>query len=122
MNKSPHLWLLNQRSFLRGAIVALLVVLIATPARAAERSVAKEAWLQVSSWVVTIPYGVMKVAYALSGGAVGSLTWLVTMGNTELAKEVWVPSMTGDYIVRPENLTGERDLHFVGKSPNQSTP
>lgn len=113
---------MNQRSFLRGAIVALLLVLIATPARAAERSVAKEAWLQVSSWVVTIPYGAMKVAYALGGGAVGSLTWLVTMGNTELAKEVWVPSMTGDYIVRPENLTGERDLHFVGKSPNQSTP
>jgi hypothetical protein len=33
-----------------------------------------------------------------------------------VAKSIWVPSMTGDYIVQPQHLTGEKHLYFVGVS------
>jgi hypothetical protein len=46
---------------------------------------------------------------------VGGLAGVAAGGNMEPAKGVWVPSMTGDYIVQPENLTGEKRLHFVGE-------
>ncbi len=70
--------------------------------------------LQAASWLLTVPYGAVKVAYALGGGIVGGLAWVLTGGNTSIAKAVWVPSMTGHYIVQPQNLTGEKPLHFVG--------
>lgn len=37
-------------------------------------------------------------------------------GNLEVAKSIWIPSMTGHYIVLPEHLTGEKRLDFVGVS------
>lgn len=78
--------------------------------------------LQAASWLATIPYGAVKVAYALGGGIVGGLAWVVTGGSTAVAKAVWIPSMTGDYIVQPQHLTGEKLLHFVDGSADNSKP
>jgi len=78
--------------------------------------------LQAASWLATAPYGSVKVAYALVGGIVGGLTWVFTGGNTESAKAVWIPSMTGQYIVQPENLTGDKPLRFMGGSTDKSAP
>jgi hypothetical protein len=47
---------------------------------------------------------------------VGSLAWMMSGGNTEVAKAIWHPSMTGHYIVQPQNLTGDKALHFIGGS------
>jgi len=74
------------------------------------------AGLQAASWLATVPYGAAKVLYAVSGGVVGSLAWVMTGGNTDIAKAIWSPSMTGHYIVQPQNLTGDRPLRFVGGS------
>jgi hypothetical protein len=74
------------------------------------------AGLQAASWLATVPYGAAKVLYAVSGGVVGSLAWVMTGGNTDVAKAIWSPSMTGHYIVQPQNLTGDRPLRFVGGS------
>lgn len=74
----------------------------------------KEAGLQVASWVLTLPYGAAKVAYAIGGGIVGGLAWATTGGKTDVAKSVWIPSMTGDYIVQPQHLTKEKPLRFLG--------
>jgi hypothetical protein len=71
--------------------------------------------LEVTSWLLTAPYGAFKAAYALGGTAVSGLVWLGSGGNTQLAKSVFVPAVTGDYIVRPENLSGQRPINFVGK-------
>ncbi|MGQ0666065.1 MAG: hypothetical protein ACT4O4_03440 [Nitrospiraceae bacterium] len=111
----------STRNCFIGAIVGLLIVLTGSPAIAAERSdtSAGGVALEATSWLLTIPYGAVKVAYALGGGIVGGLAWVVTGGNTEVAEGVWVPSITGDYIVRPENLSGERPIHFVGRGPGQ---
>ncbi|GKS64588.1 hypothetical protein YTPLAS72_18920 [Nitrospira sp.] len=74
----------------------------------------KEAGLQAASWLLTLPYGAAKVAYAVGGGVVGGLAWAMTGGKTEVAKSVWIPSMTGDYIVQPQHLTKEKPLRFLG--------
>ena len=79
----------------------------------------KEAALQAASWVLTLPYGAAKVAYAIGGGVVGGLAWAMTGGKTEVAKSVWIPSMTGDYIVQPQHLTRQRPLRFMGVSPRE---
>lgn len=80
------------------------------------------AGLQAASWALTIPYGAAKMAYAIGGGMVGGLAWVVTGGNMEVAKSVWIPSMTGHYIVQPQNLTGEKHLYFVGRSSEAPLP
>ncbi len=43
------------------------------------------AGLQAASWLATVPYGAAKVLYAVSGGVVGSLAWVMTGGNTAIA-------------------------------------
>lgn len=80
----------------------------------ASPSSAREAGLQAASWVLTLPYGAAKVAYAIGGGIVGGLAWAMTGGNMEVGKSVWIPSMTGDYIVQPKHLTGEKPIRFLG--------
>ncbi|MDF0644265.1 MAG: hypothetical protein P0111_09550 [Nitrospira sp.] len=99
--------------------LALFIVLEGQPAIAADDSgTAGGAGLQAASWLATVPYGAVKVAYAVGGGVVGGLAWVMTAGNTDIAKAIWSPAMTGHYIVQPQNLTGEKPLRFVGGSPN----
>ena len=114
----------SKRNLVIGAALGLLIALTGNPAIAAETSETSPegAALQAASWVATIPYGAVKVAYALGGGIVGGLAWMVTGGNTAVAKAVWIPSMTGDYIVLPQNLTGEKSLLFMGGSFDKSNP
>lgn len=69
---------------------------------------------QAACWALTIPYGAAKMVYAVGGGIVGGLAWTVTGGNMGVAKSIWIPSMTGDYIIQPQHLTGERRLYFIG--------
>jgi hypothetical protein len=96
--------------------LALFIALGGNTAIADDSGSASGAGLQAASWLATVPYGAAKVVYAVSGGLVGSLAWVMTGGNTEVAKAIWSPSMTGHYIVQPQNLTGDRALHFVGGS------
>jgi hypothetical protein len=114
----------SKRNLVIGAALGLLIALTGNPAIAADTSGTgpEGAALQAASWVATIPYGAVKVAYALGGGIVGGLAWMVTGGNTAVAKAVWIPSMTGDYIVLPQNLTGEKSLLFMGGSSDKSNP
>ena len=100
--------------------VALLIALGGIPAIAQDDSgSAGGAGLQAASWLATVPYGAAKVAYAVGGGIVGSLAWVMSGGNTETAQAIWVPSMTGSYIIHPRNLTGDEAIHFVGGTPDE---
>lgn len=72
--------------------------------------------LQVASWALTIPYGAAKISYALAGAITGGLTFLCSGANVPAAQAVWSTSVYGDYLVRPEHLTGDRSLHFLGRS------
>jgi hypothetical protein len=97
--------------------VSMFVVLGGNTVVAADDSGSPSgAGLQAASWLVTVPYGAAKILYAVGGGVVGSLAWVMTGGNTDIAKAIYTPTMTGHYIVQPQNLTGDRALHFVGGS------
>ena len=124
MATSFYGWMRNKRNLVIGAALGLMIALTGNPAVAEEISETspKGAGLQAASWFATVPYGAVKVAYALVGGIVGGLAWAVTGGNTEVAKVIWIPSMTGHYIVEPENLTGDKPLHFMGESSDKFQP
>jgi hypothetical protein len=113
----------RRSSIMIGAALGLLLVVTGHPVQAADIPEASPqgAGLQAASWVLTIPYGAVKAAYALSGGIVGGLAWAVTGGGMEAGKAIWIPSMTGDYIVQPQHLTQEKTLHFVGRSSEEPT-
>jgi hypothetical protein len=70
--------------------------------------------LQAASWLVTIPYGALKVGFALLGGVVGGMTYALSGGDTEAAKSVWKTTMYGTYIITPSHLKGERPIRFLG--------
>ena len=107
---------LTMRALMIVSTVAVLIAAGGGGAVADDSGSASGAGLQAASWLATVPYGAAKVVYAVSGGVVGSLAWVMTGGNTEVAKAIWSPTMTGHYIVQPQNLTGDRPLHFVGGS------
>lgn len=120
MEKNPmFMWRMRHVSIVTA--VSLLIALGGNTAIAADDSGSPSgAGLQAASWLATVPYGAAKIVYAVSGGLVGSLAWVMTGGNTEIAKGIWTPSMTGHYIVQPKNLTGDEPIHFIGESSDET--
>ena len=108
----PFMWRMRTVTI----ITALAIACGVNAATADDSGSVGGAGLQAASWIATVPYGAAKLVYAISGGVVGSLAWMMSGGNTEVAKAIWSPSMTGHYIVQPQNLTGNKALHFVGGS------
>lgn len=100
-----------------GAVMLVVIVCTGIPANAEDRSstTSENVALEVTSWLLTAPYGAVKAAYAIGGSIVGGLAWVGTGGDSKVARSIWGPAITGDYIVRPENLSGQRPIHFVGK-------
>ena len=73
-----------------------------------------DAGMQAAAGLSTLVYFPVKLAFALGGGVVGGLTYAFTGGDEEAANRVWKASMEGNYTITPENLTGEKPVHFVG--------
>jgi hypothetical protein len=124
MITSLHTWQQSRRNLVLGVLLGLVIALTGTPAVGAERTqpASENGGVQAASWFVTVPYGATKAAFAIGGGIVGSLAWAVTGGDTETAKAIWIASMTGDYVVQPQHLTGEKTLRFIGGSSDESMP
>ena len=108
----------GRKSLALGTVLALMLTTISNSATAADTSgnTPEGVALQATSWLLTVPYGAAKMAYALGGGILGSLAWVATGGRMETAVAIWNPSIKGDYIVQPQHLTGEKSLHFMGPS------
>lgn len=79
-----------------------------------EGSTSSEAGLGAASFLLTIPYGVTKVAFALAGGIVGGLAYAFSGGNEAIAKDIWTTSMYGTYIITPDHLKGNTAVRFLG--------
>jgi hypothetical protein len=110
------------RSF-RVALLALLcgLAIALAPASAMATSAGKfgkGAGLGVGSALVSLLYAPCKLVYAGGGLVVGGLAYLFSGGDREVAKVVLTPSVLGDYVVTPEQLTGERPLEFFGRDPS----
>lgn len=79
-----------------------------------QQGTASGAGMQAASAVATILYFPLKAAFALGGGIVGGLAYAFSGGSEQTAKNIWVPSMYGTYIITPEHLAGDRAVRFLG--------
>jgi hypothetical protein len=68
----------------------------------------------VGALLVNILYVPAKLTYAVVGGVVGGLAYVVTAGNQQAANGVWRSALGGDYVVTPQMLAGQQPLNFSG--------
>lgn len=110
--------------FLRAITIGVLLLFaqgLFAPVASAREDSASEAGLGAASVLLTIPYGAVKVAYAILGGITGGIAYVVTGGNLKTAQTVWDTSMRGTYIITPEHLRGEKPVRFLGATPESET-
>ncbi|MCA9471392.1 MAG: hypothetical protein MRJ96_09795 [Nitrospirales bacterium] len=94
----------------------LMLGLSAQPVFAEEEKSDKAAdiGLGIASFLSTLPYGAVKIAYAGLGAIVGGFTYLLTAGDLDSANIVWEKSLLGTYVITPEHLTGDKPVRFLG--------
>jgi hypothetical protein len=102
------------------AALGLAVALGASPARSEvvsqeTKDTATHGGKGVAAGLGSVVYAPVKVAYAAGGTIVAGLAWVLSGGDSEVAKPIIDASVRGDYVVTPEHLTGERTLEFVGR-------
>ena len=86
----------------------------AQPVLADTAEKATDAGLGIASFVSTLPYGAVKLAYAGLGAIVGGFTYLLTAGDLDSANIVWEKSLLGTYVITPDHLTGDKQVRFLG--------
>jgi hypothetical protein len=70
--------------------------------------------MQAASAVATILYFPFKAAFAIGGGVVGGLAYAFSGGSDQTAKNIWIPSIYGTYIITPDHLKGDKPVRFLG--------
>lgn len=70
--------------------------------------------MQAASAVATILYFPFKAAFAIGGGLVGGLAYAFSGGSEQTAKNIWIPSIYGTYIITPDHLKGDKPVRFLG--------
>lgn len=107
--------------FARTTIVALAFVLgvecavSVHPASAAGPGT--EAVQGLASYFLTMPYGGIKMAVAVMGALAGGMGFIFTGGDKVTAGKIWGPTLGGEYVITPEHIRGDKDLHFFGNAP-----
>ena len=94
--------------------IVLLPGIAAQSAWAETEEKATDVGLGIASFVTTLPYGAVKMAYAGLGAVIGGLTYLLTAGDIDSANSVWENSLLGTYVLTPEHLKGEKPIRFMG--------
>ncbi len=131
MNVSVNRSFKRRRSFWSSALVLSLVMicsvaLIVAPVLAQESSNTSNVpvsssdatpsgvGIQAGSALATIIYFPLKLAFAVGGGVVGGLAYGFSGGSEQTAKNIWIPSIYGTYIITPEHLKGDKPIRFLG--------
>ena len=104
------------RKLVVAALLALVLVMGATRARAEEEEhrYASDFGVGIGAVFTNLLYMPVKFVYATLGGVTGSLAYVLTGLNMDIAKSVWVPSLGGTYVVTPSMLKGEDRIYFSG--------
>ncbi len=97
--------------------VAISLAPPASLAAGEDRTLIQEAGLGFSAAIASLIYAPIKLVYAIGGLVVGSLAWVFSGGDGEVAGTVFTPSLRGDYVVSPEHLTRQRSFDFFGREP-----
>jgi hypothetical protein len=75
---------------------------------------ASGAGMGAASAAATILYFPFKAAFAIGGGIVGGLAYVFSGFSESTAKNIWVPSVYGTYVITPEHLNCDRPVRFLG--------
>ena len=133
MNVSANLPFKRRRSLWTNALVlgvvalcslAIFVVPVSASAQESSSNVpvssndasASGVGIQAGSALATIVYFPLKLAFAIGGGVVGGLAYGFSGGSEQTAKNIWIPSMYGTYIITPDHLKGDKPIRFLGVS------
>ena len=131
MNVSVYMSFTRRRSLWSNAVILNLVMMcsiavLIAPVLAQESSSTSTApvssgdasasgvGIQAGSALATIIYFPLKLAFAIGGGVVGGLAYGFSGGSEQTAKNIWIPSMYGTYIITPEHLKGDKPIRFLG--------
>lgn len=114
----------TQRTLRLGPVaLAALGLVVAGPARADDRGIttedsrelATDAGVGAAAGLSSLVYAPAKIVYAIGGGVVAGLAYVVSGGDADVAKPILDASVKGDYVVTPEHIQGKRPLEFVGR-------
>lgn len=75
-----------------------------------------EAIQGLGSYFLTLPYSGIEMAVAELGAVAGGIGFIFTGGDKATADKIWGRAIGGEYVVTPQHLRGEKDLHFFGTS------
>jgi hypothetical protein len=78
---------------------------------------AKEAGIGSAAAVSNLVYGPVKVAWATCGTLIAGFAWAFSGGDGEVASTVLTRAVRGTYVITPDTLKGQREVEFVGRSP-----
>ena len=70
--------------------------------------------IQAGSALATMIYFPLKLAFAIGGGIVGGLGYGFSGGSEQTAKNIWIPSIYGTYLITPDHLKGDKPIRFLG--------
>jgi|SRR5262245_21950230 hypothetical protein len=96
------------RRLCSGGLLTMLL-LTATLARA---DFAEDAGMGTATVLVNVLYMPAKLVYAALGGVTGSVAYVLTGANYEVAERVWTPSLGGNYVLNPDQLRGNQPIYF----------
>ena len=105
---------IRPRLVVGGIAIALT---FAAAANAEDTRMRNEAGLGAASAAASLIYGPAKLIYAGGGGLVAGMAYVVSGGDSQVAKPILDASMRGDYVLTPNHLRGERPIEFVGRNP-----
>ena len=83
---------------------------------------ASGAGMGAASAAATILYFPFKAAFAIGGGIVGGLAYVFSGFSESTAKNIWIPSVYGTYVITPEHLSGDRPVRFLGVAAENEGP
>jgi hypothetical protein len=105
----------SRRGFALLAVVAVFVAGAPASAELEDPSLLAEGGLGATSALISLVYGPFKLAYAASGIALGSGSFLWTWGDRDSAMAIVNTAVGGDYVITPEHLRGSDEIHLTGQ-------
>lgn len=99
-------------------VVLLAIFLFGSVLISPKDAIAEGTWndagVGIGSVLLSLVYSPFKIVYALLGGITGGAAYFCSGLNQEVANNIWIPSVTGDYLITPQILRGEKPVRFVG--------
>ena len=94
------------------------VLMLSTPSTvSATADYIEDAGIGTATVAANVFYIPAKLTYATLGGITGSLAYVLTGTNREIAERVWKPSMGGDYVLKRQHIRGEETIYFSAPRP-----